>query len=272
MRYSYAVALWWAAAFVTADEVDNDDDAERYWESPVVADPAGARCGAREFLDTIDLRCTPCASMGDAALVGDARTLDAHGNALGCRCPVGFEAASAAAACDVSGRCAAARCESCAARGFNTSYSDNSGCARCGPTTAGVGAGGDCRCAGAHSRLVERGPSLEKLEAKACVACATGTFVAAAGGSYGGVWYAGDPYRCRSCPDARMASRAGVGTGVARAPEKEGAAALGTRTRPARASARRRTSSRASAASAPRPASTRRSSARRLRRTPRASR
>ena len=59
----------------------------------VIRDPSTIRCAANEFLDTIELVCMPCSVMGDGRTFdGDARHVDQHGNALSCRCPVGFDA------------------------------------------------------------------------------------------------------------------------------------------------------------------------------------
>lgn len=184
-----------------ADENEPDDDID-YWARAVVADPGQLRCGSAEFYDTIDMRCAPCADMGDDALVGDDRYADGAGNALRCRCPVGSRLFSLAEGCDVDGQCGALRCLPCA----ETSASDNSVCVACdNATTTGVDAAtGDCGCGG-HQRLVERDFGGALLDAKTCVACAPGLFVTKGGGVFGGVAYDGDRYACRRCPDPRMA-------------------------------------------------------------------
>ncbi|KAH8064393.1 hypothetical protein JL722_1258 [Aureococcus anophagefferens] len=93
-----------------ADENEPDDDID-YWARAVVADPGQLRCGSAEFYDTIDMRCAPCADMGDDALVGDGRYADGAGNALRCRCPVGSRLFSLAEGCDVDGRATDGACE-----------------------------------------------------------------------------------------------------------------------------------------------------------------
>ena len=141
-----------------ADENEPDDDID-YWARAVVADPGQLRCGSAEFYDTIDMRCAPCADMGDDALVGDDRYADGAGNALRCRCPVGSRLFSLAEGCDVDGRCGALRCLPCA----ETSASDNSVCVACdNATTTGVDAAtGDCGCGGHHGVNVSTFPSTQ---------------------------------------------------------------------------------------------------------------
>ena len=195
-RWSLVMVLMMLVA-VRCDDDDVDDDRRDdtddvdYRESHVVADPSEVVCGSHEFLDTIDLRCTACALMGDSNLVADRRYTDGVGNALRCRCPMGFVESSDAEACDIDGRCEAVRCESCAALGFDTSYSDLSGCVSCGNSTSGVdGKGGDCGC-GSHARLVERDFGEALLGAKECVSCAHGRFVQQSSGFVAGACDAG---------------------------------------------------------------------------------
>ncbi|KAK7236245.1 meckelin [Aureococcus anophagefferens] len=210
-----------------ADENEPDDDID-YWARAVVADPGQLRCGSAEFYDTIDMRCAPCADMGDDALVGDGRYADGAGNALRCRCPVGSRLFSLAEGCDVDGRCGALRCLPCA----ETSASDNSVCLACdNATTTGVDAAtGDCGCGG-HQRLVERDFGGALLDAKTCVACAPGLFVTKGGGVFGGVAYDGDRYACRRCPDPRMAYSATDGACECPAPyELAGVESVGAQT------------------------------------------
>ena len=83
----------------------------------VIRDPGALRCAANEFLDTIELACMPCSVMGDDVsgvhLIGDARHVDQYGNALSCRCPVGFTQTTEECADEAGtdGTCRSLRCE-----------------------------------------------------------------------------------------------------------------------------------------------------------------
>ena len=98
----------------------------------VIRDPSTIRCAANEFFDTIELVCVPCSMAGDANkgganLVGDARHVDQYGNALSCRCPVGFEETVAECSEDcTAGTFQALQCKACPV----TSLSDSSDCTK----------------------------------------------------------------------------------------------------------------------------------------------
>lgn len=192
--------LLWTAAAVGANEAHD-------W---VVRDPATLRCGTHEFLDTIDLVCAPCALMGDANLVRDPRQVDHHGNALGCRCPVGFVQALDVATCTTDGTCEAMRCSQCPV----TSLSDSSICTV-----------GETACA-AHHRLVERDAS-GNVVTNYCESCPPGQFVITSSAHVSGKFYAGSPYVCQTCPDVDMAYSAAEKACVCETGARVGVAAVG---------------------------------------------
>ena len=112
------------------------------------ASPGALRCAANEFLDTIELSCMPCSTMGDANLIGDARHVDGHGNALSCRCPVGFEETTAECSEDCTdGTFTALRCGACNANAsYTPALAARSACpAGVAPGAASIGCGSDAK-------------------------------------------------------------------------------------------------------------------------------
>lgn len=166
-------------------------------------DLRAARCTASEYWNSLELECAACAGMAlDVAtasvLVADYASVDSNGNALDCRCPVGYVASSELREDYCSSNCGTLVCEACA----ETSYGDNSGCAACGNTTLGVDETGDCGCPDGQV-LVETDFGTA-LTAKHCAECTAGRFVALEDGYVAGAYYEGNRYLCQACPDSRM--------------------------------------------------------------------
>ena len=163
-----------------------------------------------EFFDTGHVDCRLCAEdIVDANKVPDRSVLGPTGDALSCRCKVGFR--SIKATCDqqtTPDYCLGFVCESCVLKGL-ASTADGASCMACSTTEAAASAAaeiaagnatagnttagnttvttltgatlnvltGDCACAG-NARLVERdGVTGLLLPHKACVACPANTKV-----------------------------------------------------------------------------------------------
>ena len=128
---------------------------------------------------------------------------DALGNARACQCAAGTISSYAPCAGrggydEVTGDCAGLVCTQCPAAATR----DRTACAACNATQGYSVDTGECTCQ-ANEILVET-EGLNGTFAKACVACAPGTFSAWEDVTKGGAFFPGDPYTCRRCPDARM--------------------------------------------------------------------
>lgn len=118
-------------------------------------------CPVGEYWSSASFACKPCPAGG----VGDYST---HERASRCVCDSGSFAHCAFGAEDNQWACT---CELCP----ESVLSDASACAECGPSTSGV-AGGECVCASASQRLLERNSTGGLLlDGKACASCPRGS-------------------------------------------------------------------------------------------------
>lgn len=132
----------------------------------------------------------------------DMTVLTKYGDPLGCKCLMGSVELQNTCANDQTGGCSGFTCSSC--QNATASYRDNSACVPCGPSTTGFNTlTRDCACPQGQM-LQESNINGQKLSSKQCLACPTGTLAVTTDSVIAGVFYQGDLYSCRSCPDPQM--------------------------------------------------------------------
>lgn len=168
--------------------------------------PSTADCSKQQYFNTIEQSCQDCAAItaGGAAEGNPKRAL--RTNAVACRCQLGYKRVDLSATCSDDGTCLGLLCDSCQEAGFDTSYSDNSGCVMCDPnTTQGVDPStGDCWCQDGAILVETTLGSEDYLAAKYCALCEPGRFVQKVDGYVAGAFFLASNYTCQACPDPRM--------------------------------------------------------------------
>ena len=184
--------------------------------------PPQVTCDAStEYFDTAALQCISC-STDDDNKEPDFSTVDFYGNALGCKCSLGFKRVYALDldTCDEdvyhAGSCVGFTCASCLDGNDDdttfsypweqnpdaVAFSDGDACALCGPSTDGP-SGDDCACP-TNYVLSEVDDGLEYTANKTCTPCADGTAVITSDATIAGVDYYASDYACQRCPDPHM--------------------------------------------------------------------
>lgn len=162
-------------------------------ESSLLLDPSSLNCASAQYFNSVEQSCRNCSSIGASELVASEDGT--------CRCPVGYRLDDNSPNCADDGTCFGLGCTSCTSLGYDTSYSDNSGCAMCeGEVDASTG---DCLCG--DDIIVEKSlGGADYLLTKYCAVCAAGRFVVKRSQRIAGRFYKADPYLCQTCPDPLM--------------------------------------------------------------------
>lgn len=150
-------------------------------------------CGSNQYRDSSNFACGRCHTGEEV----DLSTVGGDGDYEGCRCAASYfsteidcsdvrsvfcfkHCISPNLIChlcqnflqDASGNCRSLSCTDC--RDTNkVSYSDNSGCVTCGPSTLGFSGSRDCKCP-TNYVLVEKDLNGAYAAEKSCVECGTG--------------------------------------------------------------------------------------------------
>jgi len=187
---------------------------------------------ATEYYDTAALECISCTegcnddtddpSNAVCNKEPDFTMVDFYGNALGCKCSLGYKRIWALDqdTCTTSdyqsASCTGFSCASCLNGNDDdleypnpfeknenaVAYNDGDSCALCGDTTNGI-SGDDCGCPTNHV-LTEVDDGLGYVINKTCTACTDGTAVITSDASIAGVNFYATDYQCQRCPDPHM--------------------------------------------------------------------